>query len=367
MLQFGNYSIIAFVTAFICGIVTTPMVLDFCKRKGLYDMPGKRKVHKNAIPRLGGIVYLPSVLLGCIAVFVFAKSTNTTTISLSLWTVYFIIGVSMIYTVGIIDDILNLGAITKMAVQIIAATMLPLSNLWINNLYGLFGIYEVPYCIGAPLTIIAVTFISNALNLIDGIDGLAASLSIMILGGYAFAFFHWELWYYAIIICALIGVLMSFLYYNMFGGYKHNRKIFMGDTGSLTIGYIIAFLSLKLIMKNTSVLQSSSHEMLLVMTLNIVPALDVIRVAALRIHKGFSPMRADKNHIHHKLLRLGLSGHKTLLAIITISVVFIVLNYILYESFSLTSILITDIILYIVLHIIINYSNKQKGNNIYEF
>lgn len=367
MHQFIIYSIIAFLTAFVCGMLTIPVVLDFCKRKGIYDMPNKRKVHKNAIPRLGGIVFLPSVFIGCIVIFVFAKVTNTTTISLSLWTVYFIIGVSAVYTVGVIDDLFNLKAATKMAVQLIAASMLPLSNLWINNLHGLFGIYEIPYWIGVPLTVIAVTFISNALNLIDGIDGLAGSLAIIILTGFVFSFSSWHLWYYVIIICALMGVILSFLYFNLFGDIEKNRKIFMGDTGALTLGYIIAFLSLKLIMRNNSVLQASGNEMLLIISLNIVPSFDVVRVSILRMRKGFSPMRADKNHIHHKLLRLGLTSHQTLLTILAVATSFIVINFALKTLLSLTEILIIDISLFTVFHVVLNILIRRKGLSPSEF
>jgi UDP-N-acetylmuramyl pentapeptide phosphotransferase/UDP-N-acetylglucosamine-1-phosphate transferase len=237
----------------------------------------------------------------------------------------------------------------------------------VNNLYGLFGIHEIPFYIGAPLTVVTVTFISNAINLIDGIDGLSGGLTVIILCGFAVSFAYWQLWYYVIIICALIGILIAYLYFNILGDEKKNRKIFMGDTGSLSIGFLLAFLSLKLVMKNSSVLQSSSDELLLAFSLLLVPTFDVFRVSLLRIRNGHSPMRADKNHIHHKLLRCGLSPHATLAAILCLALAFLAINYLMYQFASITAIVITDIAIYSAIHLAVNYSIKRRGGQPHVF
>lgn len=361
------YSIIALIAACLCGIITIPFVLDFCKKKGIYDLPNQRKIHKNAVPRLGGIVFLPSVLIGCCVAFLLAGIHGTTSVTLSLWTIYFIFGVTAIYIIGIIDDLFDLNAIVKLVVQLVAASMLPLAGLWINNLHGLFGIHEIPFIIGAPLTVITVTFISNAINLIDGIDGLSGSLTVLILCGFAISFSYWQLWYYVIIICSLIGILLAYLYFNIFGKAEENRKIFMGDTGSLSIGFLLAFLSLKLVMKNSMVLQSSSDELLLAFTLLIVPTFDVFRVSLLRIRNKFSPLRADKNHIHHKLLRTGLSPHATLITILCLALAFIAINNLLYQFCNITVVVIADIVIYTVFHLLVNYAIKRNGEKPHVF
>ena len=134
---------------------------------------------------------------------------------------------------GIVDDILGLSPLIKFIVQIIAACALPLSGLYINNMYGFFGIHEIPYYIGFPLTVLTIVFIDNAINLIDGIDGLAASLSIIALSGFLYMFIVQNVWSYSILIAGLIGVLVAFMYFNLFGSAENNRKIFMGDSGSL--------------------------------------------------------------------------------------------------------------------------------------
>jgi UDP-N-acetylmuramyl pentapeptide phosphotransferase/UDP-N-acetylglucosamine-1-phosphate transferase len=245
--------------------------------------------------------------------------------------------------------------------------MLRLAGLWMNNPYGLFGIYEIPFFIGSPLTVITVTFISNAINLIDGIDGLSGGLTVIILCGFAVSYGYWQLWYYVIIICALIGILLAYLYFNIFGDEKNNRKIFMGDTGSLSIGFLLAFLGLKLVMKNSSVLQSSSDELLLAFTLLLVPTFDVFRVSLLRMRNHYSPLRADKNHIHHKLLRLGLTPHVTLITILCLALAFLAINFLMYQFTNITVIVITDIAIYSLFHLFINYSIKKKGGSAHVF
>ena len=146
------FTLIALIIGFLGGLLTTPAILDFCKRKGLYDLPNARKVHKTQVPRMGGVVFLPCVIVGCMVVFAIYRLSGEHKLTLSLWTVYFFFGALLIYTTGLLDDVLGLKASTKLTTQLIAAMMLPLSGLYINNLQGLFGIYEIPFYVGAPLT-----------------------------------------------------------------------------------------------------------------------------------------------------------------------------------------------------------------------
>jgi len=355
------YILIAFIASCICGFITIPIVLDFCKSKGLYDLPGGRKVHKNAVPRLGGVVFLPCVLIGCIVVFFLAQWEGAKSMTLSLWTVYFIAGISLIYFTGLVDDIVGLSAKTKLCIQLVGACALPISGLWLNNLYGFLGVHDIPYYIGAPLTVLIVTFISNAINLIDGIDGLASGLSLIILLGFTNAFMRWGLLYYTIIIAALIGVLVAYMYYNLFGSSEKNRKIFMGDTGSLSLGFLLAFLSLKISMNNPNLAPYPGNGLLTAFTLLIVPVADVFRVSFVRLLHHHSPFRPDKNHIHHKLLRAGLSQHKALITILCLAVAFCAINYTLYFFTNITVIILLDVVIYILFHQLLNMKIKKTG------
>ena len=175
------YILGAFLVSLICGLVFTPLILDFCKRKRLYDIPNERKIHKNATPRLGGISFFPSMLTAFIIVLLFTPIVEQNTLPVNIWSAVFLMGLVVIYIIGIVDDLVGLKATSKFLVQIGTACLLPFVGLYINNLYGLFGIHEIPYWIGVPLTVFIIVFIDNAINLIDGIDGLAAGLSLLAL------------------------------------------------------------------------------------------------------------------------------------------------------------------------------------------
>lgn len=355
------FPIIAFACSCICGYITIPIVMDYCKKKGLFDIPNGRKIHNSAIPRLGGIVFLPCMFIGCIIVFAIAQLSGATTITLSLWTIYFAIGIMLIYITGFLDDIVGLKPITKLIVQMFAASALPISGLYINNLYGFCGIYEIPYIAGFILTLLVVAFISNAINLIDGIDGQASCISIIVLLGFIYAYAQWGLWYYVIMMSALIGVLVAYTHFNLFGNEEHNRKIFMGDTGSLSLGFLLAFLSLKLSMVNTDHIVYDGNGLLTSYTLLIVPVFDVFRVALVRIRNHRSPVSSDKNHIHHKLIRAGLSQHYTLCVVLALTIFYIIINFALHFITSITYIIIIDIAIYVIFHLTLNHIIIKHG------
>ena len=359
--QLFLYTLIAGITSCLFGLFTIPKVLDYCKEKGLYDIPNARKVHKNAIPRLGGVVFLSSVFVGCIVSFIIYQLNGTSEISISLWTLFFFIGAAAIYATGLIDDIIGLGPLTKLTVQLIAACALPLSGLYINNLHGFCGIYDIPYYIGMPLTVVIVAFISNAINLIDGIDGLAGGLTMIAMAGFFYAFSIWGLTAYSTVIAAIIGVLLPYLYFNIQGDASKNRKIFMGDTGSLTIGFLLAFLCLKISMENPHLPHYPGNGLLIAFTLIAVPVFDVFRVAFLRIRNRRSPITPDKNHIHHKLLRAGCSQHQALCVILLLALLFCLINYILHSYIGITFTVVADILVYTLFHLLLNKKISSKG------
>ena len=360
------YLLGAFILSALCGALCIPAILDFCERKKLYDIPNERKVHKNATPRLGGICFMPGMMLAFFVVVLFLnpifRRQPLTTIS--LWSAYFFISLTIIYVTGIIDDLIGLNAQIKFAAQIVAAMLMPLASLSINNLYGFCGIYHIPVFISAPLTIFVMVFIINAINLIDGIDGLAASLSFLALGGFLVSFMREHMLVYSILIAGLMGILIPFLYYNLLGDSRKNRKIFMGDSGSLTLGFILSFLFVKFASENPNVTPFHPDGLLIPYTLLIVPVFDVARVILVRMRHHKPLFSADKNHIHHKLMRAGLSQHQTLAAIVCLSLAFILLNIPLFQLIGITPIVILDIILYTLLHMVLNLIIKRRGKEV---
>lgn len=358
--------IIAFLASAGSGVILIPLILDFCKRKGLYDIPNARKLHKNAIPRLGGISFIPSMLLAFfIAITLFDGLSNKQHIIISTWSIAFFISLVLIYIVGVIDDLIGLTAKVKFPVQIAAAMLLPLAGLRINDFYGLFGIHEIPFVISILITIFAVVYITNAINLIDGIDGLCSGLSFLALGGFLFCFTNEKLYVYSILIAGLMGVLLAYFYYNYFGDVEKNRKIFMGDSGSLSLGFILAFLSVKFAMNNPQVMPFRIDALFLPVTLLIIPVFDVTRMILVRSKHHKPLFLADKNHIHHKLIRAGMSQHQALWTIIALALGFFIVNDTLMLFLDITYILIIDIFLYIAFHYVVNHYLRRQGKPVF--
>ena len=330
MLQNILLTILAFILSSVFGFFMIPQIMNFCKRKKLYDIPNERKVHKNAIPRLGGISFMPSMLLAFfLAIIVMDHITGEEPLTISLWTCSFFISLVLIYGIGIVDDLIGLGAKIKFGVQIAAATLMPLSGLYINDLYGFLGYHEIPFWFGAPLTVFIIVFIDNAINLIDGIDGLAGGLAFLALGGFLACFLREGVITYSILISGLMGVLIPYLYFNIWGSVENNRKIFMGDSGSLTLGFI----------------------------------LDVVRVVIMRLRRRRPLFDADKNHIHHKLMRMGLSQHHALSFILCMALFFAVINLVMVFLFDthLTYVLLVDILVFIGINTLVNHRILQRG------
>jgi len=364
MIQDLLLTIFAFVLSAVFGFFMIPQIMNFCKRKKLYDIPNERKVHKNAIPRLGGISFMPSMLLAFfLAIIVMDHITGEEPLTISLWTCSFFISLMLIYGVGIIDDLIGLGAKMKFGVQIAAATLMPLSGLYINDLYGFLGFHEIPYWFGAPLTVFIIVFIDNAINLIDGIDGLAGGLAFLALGGFLACFLREGVITYSILIAGLMGVLIPYLYFNIWGSVEHNRKIFMGDSGSLTLGFILGFLFVKFAMHNPNVMMYHKDGLVLSITMLIVPMFDVVRVVIMRLTHHRPLFDADKNHIHHKLMRMGLSQHQALCFILCTALAFAVLNLVMVFLFDtpLTYVLLADILVFFGLNSIANREITKRG------
>ena len=195
----------------------------------------------------------------------------------------------LLYLTVIADDLVGVRYRQKFAIQIFCACLFPLSGLWINDLYGLFGIHELSAYVGIPFTVLTVVFITNAINLIDGIDGLASGLSSVALLVFTFLFISKGLWSYAMLSAGTFGVLVPFFYYNVFGSVERARKIFMGDTGSLTLGYTLSFLAIKYSQHNTDIMPYTEGAFLIAFSTMIIPAFDVVRVVLVRIREGHSP------------------------------------------------------------------------------
>ena len=360
--------LLAFAISSLMSMIIIPRILVVALKKRLFDIPDSRKIHKGAIPRLGGLSFAPSILFSLSFVFALYCAGYMYRLQIPFWLFthtlsefYLLVcGVILLYLVGLKDDLVGMRYTKKFMVQIVAALLLPLSGLWINNLYGLFGIHELASWIGIPLTILVIVFITNAINLIDGIDGLASGLSgsaLLVLGS---LFLINGMWIYALLSFATLGVLVPFFYYNVFGQADHGRKIFMGDTGSLTLGYILVFLAIRYASYNPDVVHYSAGAIVIAFSTLIVPMFDVVSVIIVRICNHQPVFKPDRNHIHHKFLDMGMSAHKAMISIVIIACLFSSLNILLVSFVNINIVFAGDIVIWVALSIWFERGGNKK-------
>jgi UDP-N-acetylmuramyl pentapeptide phosphotransferase/UDP-N-acetylglucosamine-1-phosphate transferase len=259
-----------------------------------------------------------------------------------------------LYLVGIMDDLVSVRYRHKFFVQIFCGILFVVSDLRINNLYGFLGIYELAVYVSIPITIFIVIFIINAINLIDGIDGLASGLSSIALLVFGLLFVYQKEYVYSMIAFSTLGVLVPFFYYNVFGKVEKRSKIFMGDTGSLTIGLIISVLTIRFSMYDKSIAHPMDGSIIIAFSLLIIPMFDILRVVLHRFRTGKHLFEPDMNHIHHKFLQMGFSPRKAMITILIISALFAITNILLFPYINITWLFIIDVVIWTVLHWNIN-------------
>lgn len=325
-----------------------PRILVVAFRKKLFDIPDERKVHSGIIPRLGGISFVPTILFSLAFTtglrYLIGYEIAIDSLHFIVPEFYFLVcGLTLLYLSGIKDDLVGLRYRSKFVIQIIAASLIPLSGLWINNLYGLFGIEELTPWLGIPFTILLTVFIVNAINLIDGIDGLASGLSSISLLTLGSLYIYYDQCIYAMLAFSTLGVLLPFFYYNVFGNVDRCKKIFMGDTGSLTLGYILAFLTIRYASYNPEITPYSKGAIVVAFSTLLVPMFDVIRVILVRARNHRHIFSPDRNHIHHKFLAMGFTPRKAMIYILLIASLFSYLNILLIPYVDNTLMLLLDV------------------------
>lgn len=354
-----NYLFLAggFVVALALGLILIPRILLISYKKKLFDIPDARKVHTVPVPRLGGLSFFPAVLiavtLGIGAKAMFGPADDVILTKDYVEILFILAGLAMLYLVGEADDLVGVGYKAKFVVQIVASCLMVLSGTWLHSLWGLFGIYELPEWIGMPLTVAIVVYITNAINLIDGIDGLASGLCCVALAVLCGMMVLRGEYVHALVAVSTLGVIIPFWFYNVFGNERRGHKLFMGDAGSLMLGYTLSYLVLRISFPDYPG-ADGSRDMVLALSTLVVPLFDVVRVVLHRLRKHRNPFLPDRNHIHHKLLRAGMRKHMVLLTILAIAVMYIVLNAFLLKFMDVTLILVVDILVWIGIHIVIN-------------
>ena len=325
------FMVVGFLMAVLLGQIIIPRILVISLRKRLFDQPDSRKVHHRPISRLGGVTFFPVILIVMctIGLLQFYEMENITSSVISE-SLCLVAGLMLLYMIGVCDDLIGVRYRRKFEVQILAAAFLPFAGLSIQNLGGLFGWYEISPLVGVPLTMLLTVFLINAINLIDGIDGLASGLCMVAITLFGMSFAWHGSWMYALLAFASVGVLVPFFFYNVFGNANRGHKIFMGDTGSLTLGFILSVMVVKYV---SVMVQESSRldgaPVVMAFSVLLVPSLDVCRVVLNRFRRRVHPFKPDKSHIHHKFLNMGFTPRRSMILIQLMAVAFIVLTLVL--------------------------------------
>ena len=310
------YILIPIIAAITCGM-SIPKIIILAKRKKLYDLPDNlRKIHKEVVPNIGGVgIFFSYIIIASIFI-----RFNT----LIGWN-YIVAATMILFVVGIKDDIISLTATKKFAAQILAAVItVVLADIRLHSLNGILGVHELPTWLSIAFSIVGCIFVTNAFNLIDGIDGLAGSISILCTGALGTLLAMQGNIGAAFMSFAMMGALIGFLKYNF-----PPARIFMGDSGSLVIGFTISILCIIFINSYNSnsllsyFVHSQKSALTVALSILFIPVFDSFRVFVTRIAKGTHPFKADRTHLHHFLLDLGFSHSRTVTTLVTVNLLII--------------------------------------------
>lgn len=310
--------ILAFITSFGLTFLAIPSIISVAKKKNLYDEPGERRSHTVRTPSLGGIGIFAGTLF-----------------SIILWTPfqyfgdlqYILCAFIIIFLIGAKDDIDPISPTKKFVGELLAACILVFkANVRLTSLYGIFGVGELTFVWSVILSIFTIIVIINAFNLIDGINGLSASLGVLISVTLGLWFLKIDALELAMVAFSLVGSLVAFLKYNV-----TPAKIFMGDTGALLLGLVCSILTIQFIELHRVIGDSPyafNSAPSIAIAILILPLFDTLRVFTMRILKGKSPFYPDRTHIHHLLIDSGLTHMQAtgLLVIVNIAFIFLAVS-----------------------------------------
>jgi UDP-GlcNAc:undecaprenyl-phosphate/decaprenyl-phosphate GlcNAc-1-phosphate transferase len=310
------YTAISFLVAFLFF----PVFIKVLGQWKLFDSSGEHKIHSGFTPSMGGL----AILLGGMTSLILCLSFQDF-VTLR----YFFIALALMFIIGMRDDILALSPKQKLYSQFLPVLVLVfLDRTFLHSTYGLLGHHQFPEWVGMAITIFVIVILTNAYNLIDGLDGLAGSIGLIILLCFGTWFFLIGETSLSSIAYCFAGALVAFLYFNW-----QPSRIFMGDTGALMIGLLISYLSLKFIHTTYHLPRDNSYRfnapVATAICVLIIPVFDTLRVIILRLRKLQSPFKADRNHLHHQFINLGFSHSKSVISIAAINLLFLVLALLL--------------------------------------
>lgn len=292
--------ILSFLVACFVAVIAIPVLIKISELKSLMEKPGERRSHSTPTPTFGGIAIFAAVL---IAYFLWPSIDQTDVYRTNLS----VAGMTILFFIGIKDDLVGIDPNKKILFQVLAALILIFfGDLRVDYLYGILGFHHIEEMVSVLLTCFIFIALTNAINLIDGIDGLAGGIATIASGTFGAWFLLTNHFAMACLAFTLAGALVGFLRFN----FSKTSKIFMGNTGSLIIGFMLAFFAVRFVNLNASFRFEPTaffNAPIIAIVILIIPIFDTLRVFLVRILAGRSPFSADRNHMHHILLDNGLS------------------------------------------------------------
>ena len=340
-----------FLASAFLGVMVTELLLVVTYKRRLFDKPDARKVHTQPVPRLGGVSFLPVVMITMAVTVGMMYHLGYTGLFEREYYVLIQLAVllgsgMMMYIVGVADDLVDVSYRFKLLFQFVASCIVVLSGLWIKDYCGLFGIHKVPGLVGMPISVLLIIYIMNSINMIDGIDGLASGVGILSLIALTVIAYAENHFLHMLIGVSMLGVVSAFWMFNMFGRRERSTKVFMGDSGSLTLGLILSFLIINASDFGEGNPSLNGYYMAIGFSTLIIPLLDVPRIVFWRLAHRRSPFLADRNHIHHLLMRCGLSQHATLAVLLGVDVALILLTVLIARKISVTWVFCIDVLVW---------------------
>lgn len=349
--------ILACISAFIITYFSIPAIIRLSLVKRLYDQPDERKIHAKRISPLGGM----AIFGGMIISFVFFSAHLANPALNSVLVALFIL-----FITGVKDDLYPLTPYKKLIGQLLAVSIVIFQgDIRFESMYGLFEIHELPYWVSVTISYFFYLGIINSFNFIDGINGLSSGIGIVVSLTFAGWFAYLDEQLFLILALSIAGSQLAFLRYNLV-----NAKIFMGDSGSMILGFLCALLTIYFLQANErsdEVLLRHIDALVFAVSVLIIPIMDTFRVVFVRVFiLKRSPLSADRNHIHHVLLDTGLTHVQATVILLAINVGFILLTYYLNDFIRAKYLLLTISLLAILLSQI-PFLLKSKLNKVDEF
>ena len=309
-------SVLAVINTFLIVYYIIPKISWVIIARNLNEKPNERSSHKGATPTMAGIAFFIALIM---SIF-FIQYFDTEHVGLNLTA-----STTLIFMVGVKDDLVVSTPKIKLIMEALAVSFLFFNNaLDSSNLNGFLGVFEIPSWLVYFTSTLLVLTIVNAYNLIDGIDGLASIIAIIIFSVFALIFYTTNLYFYYLICLSFIGMLLAYLFFN----FSTKNKIFMGDTGSLFIGFCIAFLSLRFMAIDVDTYSyftfKPENGFYILLAILCIPLFDLLRVIGVRLLQSKSPFYPDRNHSHHILIDIGLSHFKATMLLGFINYTFVI-------------------------------------------